>query len=166
MEKVIIAVDLEGLNKVVGYPYHGPGEGEQYEIAKTEGVNEVNIIAKELFKQGVKTVAVWDNHGLGNNLDFKKIDKRVIEFSHITNNVHRAEFCKDYGFDGAILLGYHTMKGTIGGVLAHTFSSTAIQYMKIGKKCVGESEIDNNYFLDMGITPVMYVGDDLFIKEV
>lgn len=166
MEKVVIAVDLEGLNKVVGYPYHGLADGDQYEIAKIEGVNEVNIIAKELFKQGVKTVAVWDNHGGGNNLDFSKIDKRVVEFSHKTDNVHRAEFCKPYDFDGVIFLGYHTMEGTLGGVLAHTFSSTSIQYMKIGKKCVGESEIDTNYFLDMGITPVMYIGDDLFIKEV
>ena len=166
MEKVLIAVDLEGVNKVVGYPYHGLGDGDEYEIAKTEAVNEINILAKELFKQGVKTVGVWDNHGCGNNLDFKKIDKRVIEFSHITDNVHRAEFCIPYGFDGVIFLGYHTMEGTIGGVLAHTFSSSTIQYIKIGKKCVGESEIDSNYFLEMGIRPIMYIGDDLFIKEV
>lgn len=166
MEKILIAVDLEGVNKVVGYPYKGLIDGEEYEIAKNEAVNEINIVVKELFKQGVKTVAVWDNHAGGDNLDFKKIDKRVIEFSHYTDNVHRAEFCKPYNFDGVILLGYHTMEGTIGGVLAHTFNSSTIQYIKIGKKCVGEAEIDSNYFSDMGVAPIMYIGDDLFIKEV
>lgn len=108
---------------------------------------------------------MWDNHGGGDNLDFKKIDKRVIEFSRYTDNVHRAEFCKPYNFDGVILLGYHTMEGTIGGVLAHTFNSNAIQYIKIGKNA-SANEIDSNYFSDMGIAPIMYIGDDLFIKEV
>ena len=54
MEKILIAVDLEGVNKVVGYPYKGLGDGEEYEISKNEAVNEINIIVKELFKQGVK----------------------------------------------------------------------------------------------------------------
>lgn len=166
MEKVVIAVDLEGVNNVVGYPYRGLGDGEEYETAKIEAVNEINILVKELFAQGVKMVAVWDNHGNGNNLDYKKIDERVIELSHFTDNVHRAEFCKPYHFDGVILLGYHTMEGTIDGVLAHTFNSNAIQYIKIGKKYIGEAEIDANYFIDMAITPIMYIGDNLFIKEV
>ena len=30
MEKILIAVDLEGVNKVVGYPYKGLGDGEEY----------------------------------------------------------------------------------------------------------------------------------------
>lgn len=54
MEKILIAVDLEGVNKVVGYPYKGLGDGEEYEIAKSEAVNEINIIVKNFLNKALK----------------------------------------------------------------------------------------------------------------
>ncbi len=161
-KKYLIALDLEGVNYVVGVPYEGLHRGtEQYEIAVNEAVREVNAIAQGLFLSDAESVTVWDNHGGGGNIDPRDIDGRCVVLSQEESESGlRMDFADKYGFDAIFFVGYHSMEGTIGGVLAHTMSSECVQYMKIGGKEVGEIAIDSYIAGEKGIVPCLVVSDD------
>lgn len=165
--KYLIAVDLEGVNFVVGEPYKGLHEGdEQYEIAVKEATKELNIIANALYDSGAEQVYVWDNHGHGHNLNYEFVDKRVKDIGLDRCAIERMSVADSLGVDAVIFLGYHAKEGTLDGVLAHTYSSESIQYYKIGGKQVGEFYIDSNIALSKNISVIMMVCDDVCAKEV
>jgi D-amino peptidase len=73
---------------------------------------------------------------------------------------------KNYDFDKIIFLGYHAMEGTMGGVLAHTFSSVNIQYVRLNGKDIGELYTDSAIASDYGIAPIFIACDDICLKEM
>ena len=163
----LIAVDLEGVNFVKGDAYVGLGkEVSDYKIAIEQAVLEINSAINALFDGGATKVVVWDNHGGGNNIDFSKIDARAEKQPIIAPCVNRFEFCKNYNFVGCVFIGYHSKEGSIDGVLAHTYNSSAIQYFKIGGKAYGEFEIDASIASEYGIKPLFASGDSVFIEQV
>ncbi len=160
MKKYLIALDLEGVGGVLGIPYSGlKKESDEWYQARAQAVLEVNTVAKALFDTDASLVALWDNHGGGNNLDYSLLDERI-ELVVPDKSKIRQAFAENYGFDAMYFLGYHAMEGTIGAVLAHTFNSSEIQYMKINGKLVGEIEIDKYYAGENGYAPVFFAGDD------
>ena len=110
-------------------------------------------------------VYVWDNHGGGKNIDFSKIDTRAIKVDTKVTR-YRYDFAKDLGASGIVFLGYHAMEGTPNGVLAHTFSSTSIQYAKLNGKAIGELYTDTRICASLGIKPIFHAGDDISIAEL
>ena len=160
----LIAVDLEGIGGVVGEPYKTLTDSFDYKLSTENAVKEVNAVAKALFECGATRVAVWDNHGGGANLDFSKIDSRT-EKVDWRKYPYRLDFAKDYNFKGIIYLGYHAREGSFGGVLAHTFSSIGIQYVKINGAEVGELEIDSYIAATHGISPIFLASDDVCVAQ-
>ena len=97
----LIAVDLEGVNNVVGNAYSGLGKDiPDYKVAVEQAVLEINAAVKALFDGGATKVVVWDNHGGSKNIDFTKVDNRVIKIDQAFPSVNRYEFCKNYNFKG------------------------------------------------------------------
>jgi D-amino peptidase len=163
----LIAVDLEGVNNVVGDAYVGLGKSvSDYQVAINQAVLEINKAVKALFDGGATKVVVWDNHGGGDNIDFSKIDPRAEKMTTVLPNVKRFDFCENYNFKGIVFIGYHSKEGAINGVLAHTYNSSAVQYFKVGGKAYGEFEIDATLTSNFGIVPLFASGDDVFLKEV
>ena len=160
----LIAVDLEGIGGVVGEPYKTLTESRDYKISTENAAREINSAVKALFNNGATKVAVWDNHGGKNNLDFSKTDERV-EKVDWRAYPYRLDFANDYNFKGIIYLGYHSREGTFGGILAHTFSSVGIQYAKINGAEVGELEIDSYIAATHGISPLLVASDDVCVNQ-
>ncbi len=164
----LIAVDLEGIHGVVGEPYKSLyPDVPDYAIALENAVKEINCAVDALFESGAGRVAVWDNHGSGKNLDFTKIDPRVIRVENPPMpRYERFSFAKDFAFAGILMLGYHSKEGSFCGVLAHTYSAQAIQYYKIGSKTMGEAEIDALIAGSMGIPVLFCASDDVCVAQV
>ncbi len=159
--KYLIAIDMEGIHGVVGQPFVGLLKDiPDYKIAVENGTKEVNVAVKALFDSGADEVAVWDNHAGGGNLDFEKIDPRVTKIN-AKGNKRRFDFARDEGFDGIIYLGYHAREGSFHGVLAHTYSSVNIQYVKLDGRDVGELELDTYIAATYGIAPIFSASDDV-----
>lgn len=157
----LIAIDMEGIHGVVGQPYVGLlRDIPDYKIAVENGVKEVNAAVKALFDSGATKVGVWDNHGGGGNLDYTKIDPRVTKIDS-KGNKYRFDFAKEHNFCGIVYLGYHAREGTLGGVLAHTYSSVHIQYAKLDGVAVGELELDTYIAATYGIAPLFSASDDI-----
>ena len=156
----LIALDLEGVGGVVGVPYEGLGKNsDEWRKARAQAILEVNAVARALFETDADRVVLWDNHGGGGNLEYEKLDGRIEVVDRVAAGIRQA-FAKDYGFDAMYFLGYHAMEGTVGAVLAHTWSSKDIQFIKVNLKPVCEAELDGYYAAEQGYSPVFFAGDD------
>lgn len=165
-KRVLFATDLEGVNNVAGEPYQGLSRGsEQWYVAREQIALELNAAAEALFEAGVEEIGVWDGHGSGGNIDPAALDSRLHLFS--LPAVPSFENVRDAytGFDCVCFFGYHTMEGTLGGVLAHTMNSKVIQHYKINGKYVGEVDIDAAIAANFGLPACFFAGGDITCKQ-
>lgn len=161
----IIACDLEGIHGVVGEPYSTLNDSFDYRDAIIGAELEINAAARALFDNGASKVIVWDNHGGGGNIDFSRLDSRVV-CADAKGNPWRGDFAKAHNISGILYLGYHAKEGTPCGVLAHTFNSKMIQYVKLNGESIGELYVDSRIFADIGIKSIFHAGDDVSTKEM
>lgn len=138
--KFIVAVDCEGEACTVGRPGGTLGESPQWEFVRRQATREADAAIKGLFDAGATQVIVWDNHARSLNLHYDDLDERCDILLGV--GTERRWLPLDSSFAGVVMIGYHPMDNTIDGVLAHSFSSTAYQYIKINGVEVGEIEID------------------------
>ena len=158
-KRILIALDLEGVNLVAGKPYEALDKGcEEWEKARHQAALEVNAAADALFAAGVERVALWDNHGGGGNIVAEEIDPRVEIINRIPG-LPRMYFAPD--FDAVCYFGYHAMEGTLGGVLAHTMSSKAVQYYKLNGRHIGEIDMDAYIAASHGLRSIFFAGGDI-----
>lgn len=163
-KRVLISLDLEGVNRVVGEPYSGLARNtEQWHIAREQAVLEVNAAADALFEAGVEVVGLWDYHAASSNVDVNALDPRI---TVISTDPHKPRlYFAEGNYDCVCYFGYHTMEGTLGGVLAHTMSSQSVQYYKINGRYVGEVDIDAYITAAVGIPSRFFAGGDLTCKQ-
>jgi D-amino peptidase len=162
-KRFLFALDLEGVNNVVGNPYAGLSSADDYEVAKNQAALEINAAAEALFEIGAEKVDLWDNHGGGGNLKQEQLDSRVRLLS-VEKAAPRMDFAEGE-YDCICFFGYHTMEGTLGGVLAHTMNSKAHQYYKINGKYIGEVDIDSAIAAEHSMPSIFFVGGDLTCKQ-
>lgn len=162
-KRILFALDLEGVNFVVGAPYISFGDTPDYKVAVREAALEINAAAEALFSAGVTKIDVWDNHAGGGNLSQDMLDPRVTLLK-VDPTLPRMSFAQDK-YDCICYFGYHTMEGTLGGVLAHTMNGKAHQYYKINGKYIGEVDIDSAIAAEHSMPSVFFVGGDLTCKQ-
>lgn len=159
-KKILLALDLEGVNNVKGVPYEALSKStDEWEIARAQAVLEINAAAQALFAAGAEKVDLWDNHGGGNNIDAADIDPRMTRLSPDLT-LPRMYFAKD-AYDCICYFGYHAMEGTLGGVLAHTMSSKTVQYYKLNGKYIGEIDMDAYIAASHSIPSCFFAGGDI-----
>lgn len=163
-KRVLLALDLEGVNNVVGEPYMGlHRDTEQWHIAREQAVLEINTAAEALFDAGVEKVGLWDNHGGGNNIDASKLDSRIT-FCSPDWSLPRMSFANGE-YDCICFFGYHAMEGTLGGVLAHTMSSKTVQYYKLNGHYIGEIDMDAYIAAEMGMPSRFFAGGNIACEQ-
>ena len=159
-KRVLLALDLEGVNNVIGEPYSGLArDTAQWNIARGQAVLEINAAADALFTAGVERVGLWDNHAGGGNVDATLLDERI---TLIPADPRLPRMCfADGEYDCICFFGYHAMEGTLGGVLAHTMNSKCIQYYKLNGKHIGEVDMDAYIAAQKGIPSIFFAGGDI-----
>lgn len=159
-KRILFALDLEGVNNVVGEPYNTLArDTAQWHIAREQAVLEVNAAADALFDVGVERIGLWDNHSRGCNVDGSLLDPRITLIP-VDNNLPRMYFA-DGEYDCICFFGYHAMEGTLGGVLAHTMSSVRVQHYKLNGSYIGEVDIDAYIAAEKGIPAIFFSGGDI-----
>ncbi len=159
-KRVLLALDLEGVNLVVGEPYSGLSrDTEQWCVARQQAISEINAAAEALFDAGVEVVGLWDNHGGGNNIDVSALDRRISPV--FPEHKKPRMYFADGRYDCICFFGYHAMEGTLGGVLAHTMNSKAVQYYKLNGRFIGEVDMDAYIAASMGMPARFFAGGDI-----
>ena len=160
-KRVLLALDLEGVNNVVGEPYNGLArDTEQWCVAKEQAVLEINAAAKALFEAGVEKVGLWDNHGGGNNIDPTALDPKITLIPYEIGLLSRMSFA-DGEYDCLCFFGYHAMEGTLGGVLAHTMNSKMVQFYKLNGRYIGEVDVDAYIAASKGMPSRFFAGGNI-----
>lgn len=150
---------------MLGEPYKTLTDARDYRTAAENAAKEINVAARALFDEGAELVAVWDNHGGGGNIDFASVDERVARIDPSADE-YRFDFAKEQGFDAILFLGYHAMEGSTRGILAHSYSSVAIQYIELCGERMGELGVDSLICGALGIKPIFLASDDACIEEM
>lgn len=161
--RFIVAVDCEGPACVVGQAGKGLSESSNFEFARRQATREANAAALGLFDAGATQVIVWDNHAGSLNLHYDDLDERCDIL--LGTGCERCWPGLDESFAGVAMIGYHPMDNTIDGVLAHTFSSKAYQYIKINGVEVGEIAIHAAIAGEKKVPLILVASDDKGVAE-
>lgn len=161
--KFVIGVDCEGPACVVGAPGGSLNDSRNLDFARLQATREADACARGLFDAGATRVIVWDNHGGSLNLHYDLLDERC-EIALGGGFEHRWPGLEQ-GFAGVAFVGYHPMDNTVDGVICHSFSSAAFQWIKINGKEAGELAIDAAVAGEFGVPPVFVSTDDKGVAE-
>lgn len=156
--KFMIAVDCDGPACVVGDPGRALSDSRDMPFAREQATRETDAAARALFESGAEHVVVWDNHGFGANLVFDQLDRRCEVM--LGTGFNRRFPGLDESFTGALMIGYHAMEGTPGGVLAHTYSPYAYRAIRVNGETVGEIELDGSVAGELGVPVIFLASDD------
>jgi len=157
--KVYVFTDMEGCSGVTGSEQINgtrPDEGKKFMT------DDMNACIAGCFAAGATEVVIRDGHGGGTNVNAKLIDSRA---KLVQGHTPGVRFKDIDGAEALILLGYHAMALTPGGVLAHSYSSASIQGMWLNGREVGEIGADAAIAAEHKIPVVMVSGDDKVAAE-
>ena len=119
-KRVLLALDMEGVNFVTGEPYAGLGKGTaQWEVARKQAAAEINAAAAALFGAGAEKVHLWDNHANGGNVDPADLDERLVLLPHDHTKPRMA-----FAADGYDCICYQQAVHKYPNLLNHCFDQT------------------------------------------
>lgn len=156
--KFMIAVDCDGPACVVGEPGKSLSYSRDMPFAAGQATRETNAAAKALFDSGATNVVVWDNHGMGANLLFDRLDRRCEVL--LGAGFGRRFPMLDNSYVGVLMIGYHAMEGTADAILAHTYSPNAYREISVNGQPVGEIALDASVAGALGV-PLIFLASDV-----
>ncbi len=160
--KVFIISDLEGVDGIFNFdlqciPFKSPLYSESRKLL----AGEVNAAIEGLLEGGATQVVVYDNHYGGHNLSTLDINPKALLLS---GSPVSPTLGLDSSYSAILFIGLHSMAGTKGGVLPHSFTWD-IQNIWVNGRKVGE--IGSRVMLagQLGIPAIMLAGDEAACKE-
>ena len=160
--KVLISVDMEGISGVVNWAETGSGNPD-YEKFRELMAQDVNATIKGILEVGEAEVTVCDGHGGMRNMLPEAIHEAAVlvrgspkPFSQIAGI--------DESYDAVMFVGYHSMKGTLHGILSHTYSGSAIDSLTVNGMEIGETAFNAGVAGHYGV-PLVFVAGDLAVAK-
>jgi len=149
--KVFVAVDMEGVAGLAQW------DNSQRELERRLMTEEVNAAARGAFAGGATGVYAGESHGNMRNLLPELLDARV---GFLAGQPKPANHMGglDASFDLALFVGYHSMAGTLHGVMAHTFALSVFSLSFNGVE-VGEIGTDAALCGHHGVPVGLVAGD-------
>jgi len=160
---VFISADIEGIGGIMDWTQAMP-DGIHYKRSCEWMVEEVNAAIEGALEAGASTIVVKDSHGPATNIDLAKLHPAAELISGWGPTGSMAEGI-DATFDVLFLIGYHARATTIGGTLAHTWSSNVLD-IRINDKTVGEAGWAAAYAGHFGVPLGLIAGDDKVLAQV
>jgi D-amino peptidase len=156
-ERVFISIDMEGISSIVSWPEVDRNNSE-YAHTRKIMASDLNAAIKGAIEAGAKEIVVSDAHGGMRNLRPEEVHEaaQLIRGSPKPNSM--MEGIKE-GFDAAMYVGYHSMKGTENGICAHTISGSVVQAIWINGRMTGEFGMNSALAGHYGVPSVFLAGD-------
>lgn len=170
--KVLISADMEGtcgvanINQVLASgrgTLYGMQDSPEYEWARRLMAEEINAAVEGALEGGATEVLVNEGHGGACNLLPETLHVEAKLISGAFKPLGQVQGV-DRGVAAVILTGYHASAGTVGGVLAHTFSLT-VEGIRLNGQPVGECGVSAAIAGHFDVPVVMVSGDDKINRE-
>ena len=148
---VFIITDAEGVAGVCRQDQTDPKNTEMQQLL----TGEINSAVAGLFAGGAADVYVWDGHDGSATLSALTIDPRA----HLIMGALPATMLFERHFSAVAFVGQHARANTVGGVMAHSYSSLGIQNLLLNGQPVGEIET-RTALAGWFNTPVIFLSGD------
>jgi D-amino peptidase len=162
-ERVFISVDMEGISGIVD-PSQTGGDPKEYDYGRRLMAGDVNAAIEGALAAGVKEVVVSDAHGGGRNIQPEDLNEAAILVRGTPKPFTMMEGIGGE-FDAALYVGYHSMKGTENGILAHTISGNVVDAVHINGRETGEFGLNAALAGWHGVPSVFISGDTAVCEE-
>jgi D-amino peptidase len=157
-KSVFIITDAEGVDGVCRQEQTNPENQEMRQLL----TGEINAAVDGFFKGGASEVLVWDGHDGGRTLSALTIDPRA---KLVIGNVGPT-MTFDRHYSAIAFVGQHARANTLGGVMAHSYSSLGIQTILMNGKPVGEIETRTALAGWFGIPVIFLSGDEAAARDL
>jgi D-amino peptidase len=162
--KVFISVDMEGISGIVDKTMVNRAEGD-YEKGRQLMVGDVNAAIEGVLSIDPEAIIkVCDGHGGMNNINPVELHRSATLIRGRPKPLSQVSGV-DGGFDAAMFVGYHSMKGTLQGILSHTYNGTSIGSLHINGVEVGETAMNAGVAGFYGVPLILVTGDVAVTRE-
>ena len=159
----MISIDMEGISGIVDWAEVDRNNSE-YAFARKLMVGDLNAAVEGALAAGVEEVVVSDAHGGMRNMRPEDVHEAayLVRGSPKPNSMMEGI---DDGFDAALYVGYHSMKGTENGIMCHTISGSAVDGVFINGRETGEFGLNSALAGFYGVPSVFLAGDYAATRE-
>ena len=161
--RIVVAVDMEGITGICCKEQTSPGD-PLFAEGRELMTGDINAVVEGLVDAGVDDIVVWDCHHRSFNVALPPLHPAARYMRGCDANRLRWPMA-DENTDGAILLGYHAMAGTLHAVLEHTMSSMSWFRLAVNGRPIGEIGYDAALVGELDIPVIMVSGDDKACAE-
>ena len=164
--KVYISADIEGITGIVSWSQCGRPDGTCYDyaFARRMMTHDVNAAIRGCRAAGASEVVVKDSHGNSKNLLLDELEEGTELVSGHGGGQDGMMAGIDDSFDAALLIGYHGMAGSLGGVMEHTITG-GIHRLSINGLPCGEIGLSAGTAGIYGVPVVFASSDDVGCTE-
>jgi D-amino peptidase len=164
--KVFISVDIEGCTGLVSFSQCEMPSSQHYDypFARRMMTHDVNAAVRGARAAGAKQIVVKDGHAYCKNLLIDELEPGVELISGIGGGTDGMMNGIDASFDAAMLVGYHAMAGTTGGVMEHALAAGLHRFW-INGALAGEMAASAAVAGAYGVPLVMISSDEAGVKE-
>lgn len=162
-KKVFISIDMEGISSIVGGGMTGSNPKE-YEYGRRLMVGDLNAAVEGALESNAEEIVVSDAHGGMTNVQ----PEEVHEAAYLIRGRPKPDLMMsgiNSDFDAALYVGYHSMKGTLNGVSAHTIAGGTVDGIFINGRETGEFGLNSALAGWHGVPSVFISGDDAVAAE-
>jgi D-amino peptidase len=160
--KIFISVDMEGISGIVDNSQTSR-DHKEFEKARAFMAADVNAAIDGILEVGEAEIVVSDGHGKMNNIEPDALNETAVLVRGTPKPLSQMAGI-DSSFDAAIFVGYHSMRGTLHGILSHTFSSKTIESLTINGMEAGETVMNAAIAGYYGV-PLVFVSGDLAVTK-
>lgn len=162
-KKVFISIDMEGISGIVGGGMTG-GDPKEYEYGRKLMVGDLNAAIEGALEFGADEITVCDAHGRMTNVQPEEVHEAAyLNRGNPKPGLMMSGISED--FDAALYVGYHSMKGTLNGVLAHTIAGGTVDGVFINGRETGEFGINAALAGWYNVPSIFVSGDDSVSRE-
>jgi D-amino peptidase len=160
--KIFISVDMEGISGIVDNNQTSR-DHKEYVQARALMAADVNAAIDGILEVGEADIVVSDGHGGMTNIEPEALNETAVLVRGTPKPLSQMAGI-DSGFDAAVFIGYHAMKGALKGILSHTFSGKSIESLKINGLEAGETAMNAAIAGYYGV-PLVFVSGDLAVTR-
>jgi len=160
--KIFISVDMEGISGIVDSSQTNR-DHKEFEKARALMAADINAAIDGILEFEEAEIIVSDGHGKMINIDPEALNETAVLVRGTPKPLSQMAGI-DSSFDAALFIGYHSMKGTLHGILSHTFSSKTIESLKINGMEAGETMMNAAIAGYYGV-PLVFVSGDLAVTR-
>jgi D-amino peptidase len=161
--KVFISVDMEGISGITDGTMTSRDQPD-YEKGRALMVKDVNACIEGVLVAGPAEITVCDGHGGMNNINPEDLNPAATLVRGSPKPQSQTAGL-DSSYDACIFVGYHSRKGTLRGVLSHTYSGASIESLHINGVEAGETAMNAGIAGHHGVPLIMVTGDQAVAAE-